>query len=306
VTVGRPHTWSGDDWQDYCNLLFQERHKPAGYVQVPDKDRGDLGVEGFTVDGTGCIYQCYASEATDLRPQYEAQRNKITRDLAKLVKNKDRLTTLFGVHTMRSWILVVPEHNTKDLVEHARRKEAELREEGLPFLAQDFTVVIQTDAENFAVERKAIEDAAAATITVAPEAVVPEAVEQFKTEEADQVAAMDGKLQKILADDKVVPARDRLLRNALDGANIREHLRRNHPETLERVLTQQGIEERNILSEREFDELHKGSVREVRARYEASLRHRVPGLGDAQSSRLSHAAVAGWLLECPLDFPDPE
>jgi hypothetical protein len=87
VTAQPSHTWSGDDWQAYCDLLFQERHKPAGYVRVPDKDRGDLGIEGYTIDGTACMYQCYATQAVALRERYEAQRNKITRDLTKLVKN---------------------------------------------------------------------------------------------------------------------------------------------------------------------------------------------------------------------------
>src|SRR4051794_12412657 len=104
----RSHTWSGDDWQAYCELLFQKRHEPAGYVRVPDKDRGDLGVEGYTIDGSGCIYQCYASEAVDVRGLYEAQRDKITRDLGKLVKNRVGVANLFGTHMMRIWILVVP------------------------------------------------------------------------------------------------------------------------------------------------------------------------------------------------------
>jgi hypothetical protein len=301
----RPSTWSGDDWQDYCDLLFQERHKPAGYQRVPDKDRGDLGVEGFTVDGTGCIYQCYSTEAVGGSERYRAQRDKITRDLKKLAKNRDRLEGLFGQHVMRTWILVVPEHDTKDLVEHARKKEVELRQAGLPFLSPDVTVVIQTDVKNFAIERRALEDAAAATITVAPEigeVEASEAVLALKTNDAAQVAVMDEKLAKVLAPDTAVDVRDRMLRQSVDGANIREHLRGSHPLTLERVLRQHQIEARDLLDERDFGQLHKGSITEVRARYEKRLRDSVPGLGDVQSSRLSHAAVADWVMECPIDF----
>jgi hypothetical protein len=41
---GSPHIWSPDDWEVYCDGLFRERHGPTGYVKVPDRDRGDLGM----------------------------------------------------------------------------------------------------------------------------------------------------------------------------------------------------------------------------------------------------------------------
>jgi hypothetical protein len=295
--------WSGEEWQEFCDPLFAERHAPSGYQRVPDRDRGDLGIEGFSLDGEGCAYQCYACEQVGVRERYESQRDKMTVDLGKLVKNRERVAALVGTHQLRRWVFVVPLHDSKELVIHARKKEEELREKGLPFLAGDFTVVIQT-ADDFATERALVEERGAATIAVAREEVAEAAVEQLAAEEAEQVRTMDQKLAKVSDD----PARARglMLRQAVDGDNILEGLKSHHPLIREQVARQIDTERRNVLAEREVGELHRGSVTGVRERLEGRLREQTAAIGDDGANRLSHATVARWLMECPLDFPESE
>jgi hypothetical protein len=79
-------------------------------------------------------------------------------------------------------------------------------------------------------------------------------------------------------------------------------LRLNHPQTGAQVERQLAIERRDVLAERDLGELHRGSIIEVRRRLEDRLRDQVVALGDDQSSRVAHATVARWLMECPLDF----
>jgi hypothetical protein len=294
-------TWSPDDWQAHCDLLCNERHAPGGYQRVPDTDRGDLGLEGFSVDGEGCGYQCYSTQKTEVGARYVAQRDKMTADLGKLVVNAKRLEKMIGAHPLRRWIFLVPVHDSKELILHARKKEAELRMAGLPFLAEDFAVVIQTEAD-FGKELAIVEGHGAATIGDLEETVEPAALERLEREEAEQVQTMDRKLLKIAADPTA--AREQMLRSAVDGGNIREHLRRHHPQTGEQVARQLSIERRDVLAERELGELHSGSVTQVRRRLEARLQVKVTAVGDSEANRLSHAAVAAWLMECPLDFPE--
>ncbi len=137
---GGHHVWSGDDWQAYCDGLFCEKHGSSGYVRVPDRDRGDLGMEGYSIDGTATIYQCYVTEAVDVGKRYEKQRDKVTKDLGKLVANEARIGPLLGSHVMKFWVLMVPVHDSKELVMHARAKEQEIRDKTLPFLDAEFTV----------------------------------------------------------------------------------------------------------------------------------------------------------------------
>jgi len=294
--------WSGDDWEEYCDPLFAERHAPAGYQRVPDRDQGDLGFEGFTVDGSGCAYQCYADEQPDLKSRYEGQRDKMSEEVRKLILRKARVGELIGVHVLHRWVFVVPIHDSKQLVSHARRKEMELKEAGLDFIAEDFAIVIET-AENFVIERAKLEDFGAATVTVVADDVDEAAVATFKREEAEQVVTMDRKLQKVI--DRPAVIRDRMLHHALDEANIRENLRRNHPLTAERVTRQIEIERRNVLDRRDLAELHKGSIVAVREKLATDLQKTASAIGDDQASRVAHGTIARWLMECPMDFPEP-
>jgi len=291
--------WSGDDWQSYAELLFQERHAPAGYQRVPDRHGGDLGLEGYSVDGSGCGYQCYATEKTDVQERYEAQRDKMTTELTKMVRRKAEIAALLGDFQLHRWVFMVPVHDSKDLVAHARKKQRETREAGLSFIADDFAIVIQTE-DDFEIEKVKVEDRGAARIGVVREDVTAESVEALERAEPEQVQTMDRKLAKISADP--VALRDQMLRFAVDGGNIQEHLRRNHPQTGEQVARELVSERRNVVVERDLDGLHRGSVTAVRHRLEERLKSEVGVLGSEQSNRLAHATIARWLMECPLDF----
>ena len=69
-------------------------------------------------------------------------------------------------------------------------------------------------------------------------------------------------------------------------------------------MTEQRIEERAIIDERDFNQLHAGSEIDVRSRLQERLVIAASGIGVDHASRLAHGAVGRWLLECPLDFPD--
>lgn len=304
---GSTHIWSPDDWEDYCNQLFRERHGTTGYVRVPDRDRGDLGMEGYSIDGTGLIYQCYVTEATDVGVRYAKQRDKITKDLGKLVAKPDRISALLGDTVIRFWALVVPLYDSRDLIAHARAKEREMRTLGLPFLAEDFKVVVMTD-DDFAAERLVLDELGVGSVpSPAPmtEEELRTSVADFKASEPHQVTAMDDKLARAKVLD-VVGVRDRLLRRTVEADNIREHLRVDYPSTSELVLRQLAIEERAIMQERDFNLLHNGSVVTVRERLTARLGENVKSLGQAEADRLAHGQVGRWLLECPLDFPEAD
>lgn len=302
---GPTHIWSPDDWEDYCDGLFHQRHGPTGYVRIPDQDRGDLGMEGYSIDGTAIIYQCYVTEAVEVGHRYEHQRDKMTKDLGKLAAKPERVAKLLGDNLMSFWALVVPRHDSKELVAHARAKEQEMRALDLPFLADDFKVLILTE-ENFAAERAVLDKLGVAGVPdSAPltEEDLQKSVEELKSAEPHQVTTTDEKLDRAKVVD-VTHLRERLLRQIVEADNIREHLRVDYPSTSERVLTQLGIEERAIMQERDFSLLHSGSVVDVRERLQGRFAENVPSLGQGDADRLAHGQVGRWLLECPLDFPE--
>jgi hypothetical protein len=51
------YSWDPKDWENRVLQLIRERHGSDNVVRIPDKDRGDLGLEAYTYDGS--VYQCY-------------------------------------------------------------------------------------------------------------------------------------------------------------------------------------------------------------------------------------------------------
>lgn len=85
--MGFRRLWSGDEWQRFALKLVQLRHGSQNVQIVPDKVRGDAGIELITTNG--CLYQCYApQEVSDVSKAASAMKAKARVDLPKLVKNK--------------------------------------------------------------------------------------------------------------------------------------------------------------------------------------------------------------------------
>ena len=80
--------YTGDTWQEFGNPLVELKYGPGNYQRVPDVDKGDAGMEGFTTSGH--IYQLYAPENArnlPLAKKYEKCRNKMTVDIGKFINN---------------------------------------------------------------------------------------------------------------------------------------------------------------------------------------------------------------------------
>lgn len=298
-----------DEWQGYCHQLARLRHGEHNYQEVPDHDRGDLGIESFSVDAKGCVYQFYVAEAADTAGRYEAQRRKITVDLKKLEKNGAELTKLLGDKRIKRWILVVPEYDSKRIVEHAATKTAEIRERGLSHIDNDdFRVLVQDDSA-FAKERATLLAGGVVTAPVAIQEILQEDVERWAVENASEVETLDEKLLRLIghhpdAADQQAKLRREFLDYHLFGENYAEQLRSLYPELYETFVKEKTGEEEDLtvrsLITASVPKEHLGSVRE---QYEQRLRDRVPGLDTSDVRRLSWSGVAEWMIRCPLDFP---
>lgn len=69
---------SGEEWQDWANKLLTCHYGPTEYQRVPDNDRGDAGIEGFTLSN-GHAYQAYGcEEPLSTSERHAKQRDKMT------------------------------------------------------------------------------------------------------------------------------------------------------------------------------------------------------------------------------------
>lgn len=145
--------WDGNDWEEYCMLLLNKRYSmqlPHTFQRVPAQHKGDLGLEAYSHGGVA--YQCYAvKEPSDTRTRYEKQRDKLTVDLGKLVEKQTQILSMVGSTVIEKYVFMVPLFNSRFLLDHARVKEKEIITHHLPFVSENFKIIIET-AKNYGPE----------------------------------------------------------------------------------------------------------------------------------------------------------
>jgi hypothetical protein len=146
--------WDPNDWEQHIQQVLKLRYaQPVGsYQHIPADIKGDCGLEGFAIDGTA--YQCYACQNwTDFSVLLDHQKNKMTVDIGKLLKNEAELLTILGDIRIGIWNFVLPFWNDKELLKHARKKQMEVRDKQPKHVKTDFRITIIT-GEEFLIEKQ--------------------------------------------------------------------------------------------------------------------------------------------------------
>ena len=192
----------------------------GNYQEVPAKHVGDFGIEGYSTDG--CVFQCYATEEPrSTQERYEAQRNKITTDIGKFIKNKPELSKLFGTTQIKRWILIVPLYDSATLVQHASKKSEEVLRASLPYIANDFKVIIQTDS-CFAKEKNELANAGSFDIDIRNTDINLNDRENWITNNQgliDNLTQKASKIPKLASDNKIEDFKDSMVDHYLRGQN---------------------------------------------------------------------------------------
>ena len=188
--------WDGPSWEEHCLNLLRMRYKaPGQFERIPSSDQGDLGVEGFSHDG--CVYQCYAPDGPlPIKDRYEKQRDKLTEDLGKLERYQDELVKILGGVVITVYVFMTPIHDSKRLNLHAKTKAAEIRAKGLPHCAQEFDVVIHTEAD-YLVEQSELISLGLQKWQLTHVQVAELAVQTYCESNPDLIATIDGKLTRM-------------------------------------------------------------------------------------------------------------
>lgn len=296
---GNPQPWKGNDWEDHCQRLLKKRYAS------PSTTHGDYGLEGYAVDGTG--YQCYAAqEWADSKQLYEKQRNKITRDIGTFIANEKELVKILGAIKISLWNFVVPYWNNKDLLEHAKKKEATVRPLKLKHVGRDFRIAILTE-EDFATEVQLLAHLNLYQFDVAAPPVAAADLASWMADKGklELVANLSRKAALIGAgksEEKKRKFEARMVAHYISGNTVLGRLQQEQPETYGRVIEYKVSRENNL-------EAETYSTNKVPAQFlEATLQQYrseltdVPGISPRVAESLAHEAVSDWLLRCPMDF----
>ncbi|WP_413249131.1 hypothetical protein [Sinomonas flava] len=284
-------------------LLLQKRYaanNPHNLQLVPDRHKGDLGIEAYSHDGIA--YQCYAAEEPlSVNERYEKQRNKLTTDLGKLRKNREELIRLLGRTILHHYVFMVHKHDSRLLISHATEKATEVAAWGLPFLAPSLIIVIETD-EDYAVEREAIH--ALPAPLVAPKVITAEDTKSWQEGNPSLRSTAAEKLGRVNASESTIETvLQALTSQYLQGENALERLRTISPEVHRGVLAAKAQREDLLVLEyppSKTDTQKKLAV--IAKEFALSLRNDYRVLNEQTAQTLAWSAVADWLMRCPLDF----
>lgn len=294
--------WDGKEWQRFSKQLVQVRHRPQNVQDVPDRVQGDAGLEFITSDG--CCYQSYAPEETsDVAKAAGAMKSKGARDLRKLVKNKETISKILGDRKISNWILFCPFLDNKDVISHVQTVAKEVKAAGLDFLASDFCALVQSQ-EDFETEYQQLRVKAVG----APLPIKKPTSDQLEVANSKLDQRVEDKLKRAfpLDDDEKTERRKKTYVYAhVERENVLSDLRDEFPDFWEASTECIDSEERRLEMAGAEGDTASQQINSSMDRVANALKTHVPGLSEMQVSSISQGQVGTWLIECPLDFQEP-
>ena len=293
-----------DTWEKYCQKLLRLRYED--YQEVPAQFGGDLGIEGYT--RSGLVFQCYCpDEDPGGRDLYEKQRDKITGDIAKLIKNASEISSL-GVGIIKEWHFLTPRYNSRHLLSHCRSKESEVRSRSLDTVHSEFTICLK-DEDDYIPERNVLLGTGGLRVQPSGEELALQALEELLTSDNEIVLNIKTKLGKL---ELVSGQRANLTRQLVGGYVVGQHeletLNQKFPSTYRSVVQLKSATESQLpIRTLSSSDNHGTILREILEEYEDKLSADFSrSLSSALISRLSTEAISDWVGRCPLDFPGSE
>ncbi|WP_322969425.1 hypothetical protein [Faecalibacter sp. LW9] len=298
--------FDGNSWEQFCQQCFKLKYERDGYQELPAW-RGDLGIEGFT--RTGIVFQCYCPD-DNYNPDllYSKQRDKITADLAKLIKNEVELKKYLGKQKIVKWIFVTPQYQNKELVRHCAEKAKEFREKNIDILHEDFDILVH-DLDFFTEQIPLVIDAKSKTIEINHELETKENTNLWIESQIDLVATAKRKNSHRISptalnrDEKIEKLTEITISNFLNGNITIVKLQQKFPEDYEkfmRAITQFEIkvEELCLTNNSDNGELYSQIASELKAKIKSNFHY----LNETTIDRLTEQVLAEWILRCPINF----
>lgn len=292
--------WGGIEWQDYALRLVKRQYGPSNVQRVPDKVRGDCGIEFFTTCGT--LFQCFApTEVSDVAKAASKMKSKATTDLAKLYRYRAQIEELLSGIKARRWLLLCPFLDNKAVVSHVRRKGNDIRSKGLPFIDESFQALVQSQ-EDFATEIEALRR----QLVGPPLVVADTAPEQIERHAAStESRTLLGKLARAYPTktrDELEILKAQHIMGLVRYENTMDALKAEYPTLWEQAYqTVAGEEDRLVLLGASGDAPREQLERSLE-RISQGLKHDLPSLPNSVTGNLSRGVLSDWLMRCPLDF----
>lgn len=297
---------AGDDWENWANRLLSHHFGPTDYQKVPAKDRGDAGIEGFSVSQREAFQSYGCEEPISVEERYVKQRNKMTTDIRKFIENKDTLLRLFGpALKIKRWVLFVPYFDSKEIVAHAAKKSQEVIGAKLPYVDDDFRVVV-IEESNFSVARDQLLSATAQSLKLQTSPVTVAEVDAWSQSNDRLLSVLKDKIAK-LPTLQTQAQRDEFVATVLKwylaGQALLERLR-EYPQVYEKVIETKYHREDFLALGALHGSASSVVFNETLNDFKETLQREAKELHAFCAQQLAAEAVADWLMRCPLQFPE--
>ncbi|TVX83703.1 hypothetical protein FQP34_00140 [Peribacillus simplex] len=301
-----------ESWESYCNILLKIKYD-LDYQDIPASTSGDYGIEGFTTEGI--LFQCYCpDDEIDSKTLYDNQRDKVTRDLNKLEKNKKELLELLQGKKIKTWVFLTPIVKNKELVKHCKVKAKEYKENKSlsDLIDKNFNVVVHTEKDYLVeihrknnlinekiyfdignIDDEELIDWKACADSLIIDTLIRKSSKLFENEKEPEKSI---KINKFI---------DTQIKNFIKGQKVLERMKIHYA----LVYEKQSRVKSSIASNLEMevmlnDEPPKHLLKTALGNYKTAMKSEK--LEDSFEigvlNDLGQEAVASWLMECLLDF----
>lgn len=291
--------WDGKEWEAHVLRLLQDQYGHENVQKVPAKHKGDCGLDYFCLNKR-VVYQCYAvEEPVSVADRATKQKSKITTDIGKFCDVSKGAAEMFASYGIKRWILAVPLNDSKEVVQHALKKTADVIAKKLAYVDEGFQILVH-DKEDF--DDASWDRRIQLRTRIRPQIIGP-TVEDL-AELADGNRNLTGNLRRKLEPRFEHPgeldeAVDDALRVFMESQIAVSQLRNMAPEAFEQVT--------RLVAER-LRRLRLGSKGggggdrlevEIDA-LKASILTSVPNLDHGTAETIAFGSVSDWLMRCPL------
>lgn len=291
--------WDGHEWEAHLLRLLHDQYGAENVQKVPAKHKGDCGLDYFCLEKR-VVYQCYAvEEPVDVATRSAKQKSKITTDIGKFCDPAKGAAQIFAGYKIKRWILAVPLHDSREVVEHAMKKTADVIAKNLAYVDPEFQILVHDRAD---FDEASWKRRAQLRNRIRPIVPPPTREEVVAAASGDQNLTENLRRKLQVRFDELGALEDAVddaLRISLESQVAVEALRKIAPEAYEDVtrLTSQRLRRLSLGSR------GAGNIDRLDAEIDglkSSILTAVPNLDPGTAETIAFGAVSEWLMRCPL------
>lgn len=292
---------SPKEWEAFCAIMLRYHYTAKNFWEVPDQDKGDLGLEFYTVDGT--LFQCYYPDLNIDMSGYKTKiQNKIREDLKKLKKNEKAIAALLDDIVVNQWVLIIPELKSKDLIAYCNKKKKEVLKEMLSYIdPRSFQIKIETPSSFPAGELFAKGHYGKAVDIPLAEVTENDKIAWQKGN--SKFASNITRKSNTLIGQKSNEFQDRVVTKYIQIEKFLDQLREDYPDLHELVEDSARAQLETMKDDSLFQEnLDKQFVHNVMQSNSVAFAKHSKYMSDTNMQSLSFGYLSKWLAECYMDF----